>query len=309
MRPPTDEYSPSVFSRTTTKSMSPGARLASGDGMPGISRHGRRLTYWSKPRRHGISEPHSETWSGTVAGQPTAPKKIASKSLSWSNQSSGIMRPCFSVVVAAPVELAPLEADAELPRRGLERAQAFGHDLLADAVAGNDRDPVCLHAASSGAIILGYAGAASKHRPRAMRSIVIVALQLSLIVAIMLPLRRRRLEPSRHRARRGRDRRGRVGADGESPRQLQHPARREAGRAARHPRALRLRPASDVPRRDARDAGLLRRIRDAMAVGCARRARCRAGDQDGHRGNAMAARHPGYAGYVRSTKRIVPFIW
>ena len=32
IRPPTDEYSPSVFSRTTTKSMSPGLRLASGDG-------------------------------------------------------------------------------------------------------------------------------------------------------------------------------------------------------------------------------------------------------------------------------------
>ena len=45
MRPPTDEYSPSVFSRTTTKSMSPGLRLASGDGMPGISLHGRRLMY------------------------------------------------------------------------------------------------------------------------------------------------------------------------------------------------------------------------------------------------------------------------
>ena len=61
MRPPTDEYSPSVFSRTTTKSMSPGLRLASGDGMPGISRHGRRLTYWSKRRRNWISEPHSDT--------------------------------------------------------------------------------------------------------------------------------------------------------------------------------------------------------------------------------------------------------
>ena len=46
---------------------------ASGDGMPGISRHGRRLTYWSKRRRNWISEPHSDTWSGTVAGQPTAP--------------------------------------------------------------------------------------------------------------------------------------------------------------------------------------------------------------------------------------------
>ena len=45
MRPPIAEYSPSVFSRTTQKSMSPGLRLASGDGTPGISRTGRRLTY------------------------------------------------------------------------------------------------------------------------------------------------------------------------------------------------------------------------------------------------------------------------
>ena len=73
MRPPTDEYSPSVFSRTTTKSMSPGLRLASGEGIPGISLHGRMLTYWSKWRRNRMSEPHSDTWSGTVAGQPTAP--------------------------------------------------------------------------------------------------------------------------------------------------------------------------------------------------------------------------------------------
>ena len=46
--------------------------------MPGISRTGRRLTYWSKPRRNWISESHSETWSGTRAGQPVAPKKMPS---------------------------------------------------------------------------------------------------------------------------------------------------------------------------------------------------------------------------------------
>ena len=60
MRPPTEEYSPSVFSRTTQKSISPGLRLASGDGTPGISRTGRRLTYWSNSRRNLISEPHNE---------------------------------------------------------------------------------------------------------------------------------------------------------------------------------------------------------------------------------------------------------
>jgi hypothetical protein len=46
------------------------------------------------------------------------------------------------VVVAVPGEFAPLDADAEFLRRGLEHAQAFGDDLLADAIAGDDGDPV-----------------------------------------------------------------------------------------------------------------------------------------------------------------------
>src|SRR5438477_3220205 len=58
-RSPIEEYSPSVFSRTTQKSMSPGLRLASGDGTPGISRTGRRLTYWSNSRRNRRSEEHT----------------------------------------------------------------------------------------------------------------------------------------------------------------------------------------------------------------------------------------------------------
>ena len=93
MRPPTDEYSPSVFSRTTRKSISPGRRPASGDGTPGIRRQGRKFTYWSNSRLNFSSDPQSDTWSGTVAGQPTAPKKIASFGASWSFQSSGIICP------------------------------------------------------------------------------------------------------------------------------------------------------------------------------------------------------------------------
>ena len=72
--PPTAEYSPSVFSRTMNMSMSPALRPASGHGTPSNSRAGRRLMYWSKSRRNLISDPHSDMWSGTVAGQPTAPK-------------------------------------------------------------------------------------------------------------------------------------------------------------------------------------------------------------------------------------------
>ena len=90
-----DEYSPSVFSRTTKKSISPGFLPASGDFTPGIRRTGRRFTYWSNSRRNWISEPHSEMWSGRIDGMPTAPKKIASWLPIWVFQSSGIILPCF----------------------------------------------------------------------------------------------------------------------------------------------------------------------------------------------------------------------
>lgn len=74
--------------------MSPGLRPARGHGTPGIRRTGRKFTYCEKSRRKRSSEPHSEIWSGTVAGQPTAPKKIASNCINWSNQSGGIISPC-----------------------------------------------------------------------------------------------------------------------------------------------------------------------------------------------------------------------
>ncbi len=95
MRPPIEEYSPSLFSRTTQKSMSPGLRPASGLFTPGMSRTGRRFTYCWNSRRMGTRSPHSETWSGTP-GKPTAPRKIASWPRIWSSPSSGIMWPCFA---------------------------------------------------------------------------------------------------------------------------------------------------------------------------------------------------------------------
>src|SRR5439155_6375432 len=55
------------------------------------------------------------------------------------------------VVFAAPGQLVPFERDAESRPRGFEDANALGHDLLADAVAGDERDPVAPHAASGAA--------------------------------------------------------------------------------------------------------------------------------------------------------------
>ncbi len=65
MRPPTFEYSPSTFSRTTQKSIAPGFAFFSGDSTPFSMRTGRRFAYCSKLRRIGISSPQSEMWSGT----------------------------------------------------------------------------------------------------------------------------------------------------------------------------------------------------------------------------------------------------
>src|SRR6185369_4388865 len=52
------------------------------------------------------------------------------------------------VVLAAPGKLVPLEGDAEALAGRLQHANAFGHHLLADAVSGDDRDAVLLHADS-----------------------------------------------------------------------------------------------------------------------------------------------------------------
>ena len=123
-----------------------------GTATPGISRTGRRFTYWSNSRRNWISEPQSEMWSGTFAGQPTAPKKIAS----WR---ADLLVPVvrhhlavLQVVVAGrEVELVESKPKPNFARRGLEHAHALGHDFLADAVAGNDGDAinsVCRHGVS-----------------------------------------------------------------------------------------------------------------------------------------------------------------
>jgi len=46
------------------------------------------------------------------------------------------------VHLAAPVEVGPREIHPEAAPRRLEHPDAFGQDFLADAVAGNDRDPM-----------------------------------------------------------------------------------------------------------------------------------------------------------------------
>jgi hypothetical protein len=51
----------------------------------------------------------------------------------------------LQVIVAGPVEVIELKREVERAGGGVEDAQTFGHDLLADAVAGNHRDRVLGH--------------------------------------------------------------------------------------------------------------------------------------------------------------------
>jgi hypothetical protein len=46
---------------------------------------------------------------------------------------------------AAPVEMVPLELDAEAPPGALQYPEALRHDLLADPVAGNNGDSMSDH--------------------------------------------------------------------------------------------------------------------------------------------------------------------
>ncbi len=48
----------------------------------------------------------------------------------------------FVIVPRREIEMIEMHADAVFFRRGFQHAQAFRHHFLADAVAGNDRDPV-----------------------------------------------------------------------------------------------------------------------------------------------------------------------
>ena len=51
----------------------------------------------------------------------------------------------LAVGLAAPVEMLPVEADIEAPAGGLQHPHRLGHDLPADAVAGDHRNPVVRH--------------------------------------------------------------------------------------------------------------------------------------------------------------------
>jgi hypothetical protein len=60
-----------------------------GEETPGKTLDGRTFAYWSNPWQMGSRRPQREIWSGT-SGEPSAPKKMASKVFMFSSPPSGI---------------------------------------------------------------------------------------------------------------------------------------------------------------------------------------------------------------------------
>ena len=136
-RPPTPEYSPSEFSRTITQSSSGPDTSRSGLTMPGRTRVGRTLAYWSSGWQMASRRPHRVMWSGT-SGTPADPNRMASWPLIRS-------RP-LSVVVGAPVEVLDRKREAAVAAGADVKRLKPGRDHLGpDSVAADRRDLVYAH--------------------------------------------------------------------------------------------------------------------------------------------------------------------
>ncbi len=139
MRPPIDEYSPSLFSRTTQKSMSPG--LAVGER----ARDSRHEPH--RPQVHVELElapdrdeqaPERDVVGNAGESHGAEEDRVVAADLCQAVV--GHHLPVLAVVLAAPRLLVPLQREPELAPRGLQNALAFGNDFLADAVPGDHRD-------------------------------------------------------------------------------------------------------------------------------------------------------------------------
>ena len=143
MKPPTPQYRSSVFSRTTTKSMSAGPLSASGVSTPGNSFTGRRLMYWSRPKRRSSSSLRSRM-PGCDVGMADGAEQMASNLRSWSSAVGGQRFARFEIALAAPIEMRELELEVLQLGDGLQNLDAFGGDFRAGAVAADDGDFACV---------------------------------------------------------------------------------------------------------------------------------------------------------------------
>ena len=139
MRPPISEYSPSTFSRTTTKSMSAPVRFASGESMPGIRRTGRHV----RVLLHLAPDRDQQLPQGHVVGHARPAHRAEEDRVVLVEPRHGVGRhhPArVDVALARPVEVGPLDPGAARVGGALGQTHAHGQHLGADAVAGDRGD-------------------------------------------------------------------------------------------------------------------------------------------------------------------------
>ena len=137
--PPLPVYGPSVPSRTTTKSISPGSASGPPDAgeQPG------------RPQVHVLVELEAQSQEQAALerrplgtpGSPMAPSRIASWSRISSSTESGRLSPVACQRRAPRSYSVGLDRDPLDAGDLLEDAQALGDDLGTDAVAGHDSEP------------------------------------------------------------------------------------------------------------------------------------------------------------------------
>ena len=144
MRPPIELYSPSVFSRTTQKSISPGLRLASG------RRHALEQTH--RTQVHVLVEVATDrdqqAPQRNVIGHARPADGAEKDALERLELLHAVVRHHLAGLhqaIARPVEIGELELEVEAPRGGLQHVHAFRQNFLANSVTRNERDLVLGH--------------------------------------------------------------------------------------------------------------------------------------------------------------------
>ena len=144
MRPPISEYSPSVFSRTTTKSISSGVRPASRRRQSRQQPHGPQVDVLVEraPNRDQQAPQRHVVGNARIAHRAEVDGVDAAELLEevGGRHRAAAGEPLAAPVVAGPTAIEPVSAPGRL-----QDAHPLGHDLRPDAVARNQRNRVAGH--------------------------------------------------------------------------------------------------------------------------------------------------------------------
>ena len=145
MRPPMSEYSPSLFSRTTRKSMSAALRSRNGDRTPCSSRHRPQVDVLPELAADGDEQAPQGDVIRVLRESPPRRGRWR-RAREWPREPVLGHHPAGAGVdLAAPGKLVELEGDAVLRACRFQDPDPFGHHLPANPVTGDHRDAVARH--------------------------------------------------------------------------------------------------------------------------------------------------------------------